>query len=103
MFIIVAVAPDSLVFLQRNKEKFVQVSIVTVGRGLRYIIADRRFLFVVTRENTVERRAYASPAISETICEADVAEYDEQEPLGRIFRDAERLFLTHGGNVSVWS
>jgi hypothetical protein len=102
MFVIVVVAPDSLVFLQRNREKFVQVCVVNVDEGFRCFTAGRRYLYVVTKHDTAERRAYANLAIAEAICGRDVAEYDEDVALGIILVADEVLFLAHGNAISVW-
>jgi hypothetical protein len=102
MFVIVAVAANDLVILQRNRDRFVQACVIKIDQGLRYFSPGKSYLYVVTKNETVERRPYSRVSAAEPICSRDVAEYDEDVPLGRIAWDNDILYLAHGNAVSVW-
>jgi hypothetical protein len=102
MFIVLAVAPNDVVFLARNREKIIIICRITIEAGLRHFAAAGQFLYVLTKRQTVEMRPCADPSAAETICAVDVAEFDEEQFIAIVAVFGQTVYLTHGDQISVW-
>ncbi|OHT07388.1 hypothetical protein TRFO_24402 [Tritrichomonas foetus] len=102
VFIIISFAPNDIVILERNREKVSILTKFSIVGGLRSFYCGENHIFVITKNQQIERRGLCKPEESEIICEPDVADYDENEYIGTVFSDGMTIYLSHNNRISVW-
>lgn len=103
VFILISLSPDEIFVLERQRDKVSVLQEVSISGGLRCFCYDDNQIFIVTKQQTVERRRLYKLDQNEIICEPDVADYDENEYIGCVFAYDSATYLSHNNRISVWS
>ena len=102
LFIVITVAPNDVLFVERNREEFNEISKFEVTDGLRRLYATDKSIFVVTKNQEIERRTLAKPEVADKICEARAGDYDPKEFISTVLECGGEIFVAHGNRLSVW-
>lgn len=103
IFIIVSCAPNDILLLERNRDKFNQLYKIEITTGLRRFFTSEKALYIINQNQQVERRKLCSPMVSQRICESENADYDPKEYIGALLCDDSNIYLTHGNRISLWT
>jgi hypothetical protein len=103
LFIVVSCAPNDIVLLTREREKFRELARVSINAGLRRFCCSAKALFVITKGQALEKRELSHPDHPDRICEPEAADYDPREYIGSVFARENEIYLSHGSRVSSWS
>ena len=102
-FILLSVAPNDIVILEKNREKFHKLYTITIEAGLRRFFAASNELLVIMKDQRVQRRRLCDISVGETICEQEAADYNGEEYIGCIYEVDREVYLSHGNRISYWS
>ena len=103
IFIIISSAPNDIIFAEKNQKEFNQVYKIQIDDGLRRFFAGEKSIFIITKNQKVEKRHLASPTEKFFICEKEAADYDPKEYIGSIYCVDTEIYLAHGNRLSYWS
>jgi hypothetical protein len=103
LFIVISIAPNDVVLLERNREKLKEISRFPVADGLRRIHSTDKSLFVITKNQVIERRDLCQPLVHCRICEPQAADYNPLEYIGAIGTSGGEVYVAHGNRISLWS
>lgn len=101
-FVIISIAPNDIMIIEKNREKFNKLYNITIENGLRRFFAASNELLVIMKDQRVQRRRLCDISSAETICEQEAADYNEEEYIGVIYEVDRRLYLSHGNRISFW-
>lgn len=102
-FIIISIAPNDIIVLEKNREKANKLFQINISAGLRRFYAAENDILIIMKNQKVERRRLCNVNIAEPICEADAADFNEEEYLGLIVEYERQIYLTHGNRISYWT
>jgi hypothetical protein len=103
IFIVVSCAPNDIVLLTRDRQKFREIFRISVTDGLRRFCCSAKALFVITKSQFIERRFLSHLDVVDRICGPEAADYDPSEYVGVVLAAAEQIYLSHGNRVSFWA
>ena len=103
LFIVVSCAPNTVVLLERKGENHQEQMRFEITSGLRRLCCSEKEILVITKKQEVERRMLCNPLVADTICARQAADYDPLEYMGAIHMCANKIYLSHGNRISVWS
>lgn len=102
LFLVVSVAPQEVLFVERGSDKLSVLMKVTIAAGLRCFACSGHCLFVLTKEQTVERRPLGHIENMELICDLDASDCDEDLHIGLVYVDGLGIYLAQDGALSIW-
>ncbi|EAX87710.1 hypothetical protein TVAG_009150 [Trichomonas vaginalis G3] len=102
-FIILSIAPNDIILLEKNREKANKLFQINISAGLRRFFAAENDILIIKKDQQIERRRLCNVEISEPICEADAADFNEEEYIGLIIEYERQIYLTHGNRISYWT
>jgi hypothetical protein len=103
LFIVISCAPNDVILLERNREKLKEISRLQITEGLRKLFCTSKSIFVITKNQKVERRDLCNPQLGFRICDPEAADYDPVEYIGAVLSTEGELFVAHGNRISLWS
>lgn len=102
-FIIISTAPNDIIVAEKSKEKLNRLYNLTIDAGLRRMYVSQTSIFIIQKDQRIQRRKLHDMTKEEIICEPYAANYDEEEYIGAIESMGEDLYLSHGDMISHWS
>ena len=102
MFIIISYAPNNIIIAERNSKEFKQIYQFEISKGLRRFCTSDKCIYIITKDQEIEKRCMCHPHEVETICEVESADYDRSEYIGCIYCDHTDIYLSHGNRISLW-
>ena len=102
-FILLSVAPNDIVVLEKNREKFNKLYNITIEAGLRRFFAGNNELLIIMKDQKVQRRRLCDITKAEPICEHEAADYNGEEYIGCVYEIDRQIYLSHGNRLSYWA
>ena len=101
-FIVVSLAPNSIILMHRNREKFTEVKRIEITSGLRRFCCGVKELYILTKKQTIERRMLSNVTLFDNICEPIDSDYDEEAYIGVIEVNNYDIFISHDHRMTQW-
>lgn len=103
LFIVFSRAPNDIIVAERGRDKFHQITEITIPQGLRRLCCSEKEILIIRKDQGVERRTLCDPLNACRICEPEAADYDPQEYIGTIYASHNTVYISHGNRLSLWS
>ena len=102
-FLILSIAPDDILILERSKDKINIYYHLIFNNGLRRFFTSKSELLIIMKNQKIQRRKFYDIEKIEIICEPYAADYNEDDYISNIISDDEEIFITHNNQISKWS